>query len=107
MNAAWQSLRRDFGISLEAERKSVNTLRLYLGAVDKLSRWTQDNDGPDDPRNLTRAELTAFFAAMAKEWKPSTCSLTYRALQQFFGWMVREEEIDRSPMERMRPPQVA
>jgi integrase/recombinase XerC len=47
-----------------------------------------------------------FLAAMSKEWKPSTCSLNFRALQQFFGWLVREEEIDRSPMERMRPPQV-
>ena len=38
--------------------------------------------------------------------EPSTCSLNFRALQQFFGWLVREEEIDRSPMERMRPPSV-
>jgi len=36
----------------------------------------------------------------------STASLAYRALQQWFGWLVREEEIDRSPMERRRPPQV-
>jgi hypothetical protein len=33
---------------------------------------------------------------MSKEWKPSTCSLSFRALQQFFGGLVREEEIDRS-----------
>jgi integrase/recombinase XerC len=106
MHTAWQSLRRDFGISLEAEGKSANTLRLYLGAVDKLSGWVEEQGGTDDPRNLTRGDLTGFFAAMAKEWKPSTCSVAYRALQQFFGWMVREEEIDRSPMERMRPPHV-
>jgi hypothetical protein len=42
---------------------------------------------------------------MSKEWKPSTCSLSSRALQQFFGWLVREEEIDRSPMERMPTPE--
>jgi site-specific recombinase XerC len=42
---------------------------------------------------------------MSKEWKPSTCSLSFRALQQFFGWLVREEEIDRSPMERMPTPE--
>lgn len=102
----WQALQRDFAISLEAERKSPNTLRLYLGAVDKLSQWSQEHDGPADPCKITRAVLTEFFAAMAKEWKPSTCSLNYRALQQFFGWLIREEEIDRSPMERMRPPHV-
>jgi len=91
---------------MQAERKSANTLRLYLGAVDKLAQWVQANDGPDDPRELTRTDLALFMAAMNKEWKPSTCSLAFRALQQFFGWLVREEEIDRSPMERMRPPSV-
>lgn len=79
---------------------------MYLGAVDKLSGWVEEQRGPDDPRSLTRGELTGFFAAQAREWKPSTCSLVYRALQQFFGWMVREEEIERSPMERMRAPHV-
>jgi integrase/recombinase XerC len=102
----WQVLRRDFSTSLQAEGKSANTLRLYLGAVDKLEQWTRDNGGTDDPRALTRSDLTTFMAAMTNEWKPSTCSVNYRALQQFFGWLVREEEIDRSPMDRMRPPHV-
>jgi integrase/recombinase XerC len=102
----WQVFRRDFSTSLQAEGKSANTLRLYLGAVHKLEQWVADNNGPDDPCELPRTDLALFFAAMSKEWKPSTCSLNFRALQQFFGWLVREEEIDRSPMERMRPPSV-
>jgi site-specific recombinase XerC len=46
------------------------------------------------------------MADMQGTWKPGTCSLVYRALQQFFVWMVREEEIDRSPRERKRAPRV-
>ena len=53
---------------------------------------------------VTRGDLTQFMADMQTEWKPNTCSLVYRALQQFFGWMVREEEIERSPMIGMRAP---
>src|SRR4051794_39218127 len=106
MTTQWQVLRRDFSTSLQAERKSPNTLRLYLGAVDKLAGWVEANAGPDDPRELTRTDLTLFMSDMNKQWKPSTCSLNFRALQQFFGWLVREEEIDHSPMERMRPPSV-
>src|SRR3712207_718990 len=34
----------------------------------------------------------------------STANVVYRALQQFVKWLVDEEEIDRSPMERMKPP---
>jgi integrase/recombinase XerC len=75
MATQWQVLRRDFSTSLQAERKSANTLRLYLGAVDKLAQWAEANSGPDDPRKLTRTDLALFFAAMNKEWKPSTCSV--------------------------------
>ncbi len=102
----WQAFRRDFGVSLKAEGKSPNTLRLYLGAVDKLATWAAQNGGPDDPADVTRADLTAFMAAMTEQWKPATCSVVFRALQQFFNWMVREEELDRSPMDRMRAPAV-
>src|SRR4051794_40595272 len=106
VTGSWQALRRDFSVSLRAENKSANTQRLYLGAVDKLAGWTAENGGPDDPAQLTRAHLTAFMAAMTEQWKPATCSVVFRALQQFFGWLIREGEIDRSPMERMRPPAV-
>jgi integrase/recombinase XerC len=61
---------------------------------------------PVGPTRADEGDLTGFFAAMAKDWRPSTCSANYRALQQFFGWMVREEEINHSPMKRMRPPHV-
>jgi site-specific recombinase XerD len=82
----WQALRRDFAVSLKAENKSQNTQRIYLGAVD--------------------SELTSYLAAMTDRWQPSTCSVVFRALKQFFGWLIREGEIDRSPMERMRPPAI-
>ena len=46
------------------------------------------------------------MAHMTSTRSAYTASLTYRALQQWSGWLVREEEIDRSPMDRRRPPQV-
>ena len=38
--------------------------------------------------------------------KPTTLSVEFRALQQFWKWALEEEEIDRSPMERMKPPRI-
>ena len=37
---------------------------------------------------------------------PATVAKHYRSLQQLFVWLVDDGEIDRSPMERMRPPSV-
>lgn len=102
----WQALRRDYAVSMKVDDKSHDTQRIYLGAVDSLAAWCADNFGPDDPTKLTRTELTSFFAAMTGRWHPSTCSVVFRAQQQFFGWLIREGEIDRSPMERMRPPAI-
>jgi site-specific recombinase XerD len=104
MEQEWTALRRDFATTLRAENKSANTVRLYTGAVDKLSAWCIETGGPASPVAVTRTDLTRFMADMQTEWKPNTCSLVYRALQQLFGWMVREEEIERSPMNGMRAP---
>src|SRR3954447_11028981 len=60
----WQVLRRGFSTSMQAERKSANTLRLYLGAIDELAGWVEANDSPDDLRKLTRTDLALFMAAM-------------------------------------------
>lgn len=106
-DSRWQHLRRDFATSLRAEGKSPITSRLHLGAVDKLGRWCVENGGPDDPTNLTRSGLNAFTASVTDLWKLATCAVNFRALQQFFAWLVREEEeVDRSPMDRMRAPHV-
>jgi site-specific recombinase XerD len=77
-------LRRGFA----AENKAANTQRLYLGAVDKLAGWAAGTGRPDDPTKLTRSDLSEFMAAMTEQWKPATCSVTFRALRQFFGWLI-------------------
>src|SRR4028119_1122680 len=70
MTSRWQHPRRDFAISLRAEFKSPNSLRLYLGAVDELETRRLSNGGPDDPTAVTRAELTGFMASLTEHWKP-------------------------------------
>jgi hypothetical protein len=57
MATRWRVLRRDFSTSLQAEGNSPNTLRLYLGAADKLAQWAEANGGSTDPRQLTRTDL--------------------------------------------------
>jgi site-specific recombinase XerD len=51
-----------------------------------------------DPRLVTRRELIAFQAWMIETRSPATAVNKHKALQQFFRWLVDEEEIVRSPM---------
>ena len=55
---------------------------------------------------IQRADVEGFIAELLATRKPATASNRYRSLQAFFGWCVRESEIERSPMETMRPPSV-
>ncbi|WP_166487326.1 tyrosine-type recombinase/integrase [Geodermatophilus obscurus] len=103
MEQEWAALRRDFAISMRAEGKSVNTQRVYLRAVNRLGAWCVDMQR-GGPTRIRRQDVMAFLADMSETWSPGTRNLVYRALQQFFGWMVREEEIEKSPMAGMRAP---
>jgi integrase/recombinase XerC len=63
----------------------------------------QDGELPG-PRQLTRRHLEAYMAHLIDTRSASTANVVHRALQQLMRWLLDEEEIDRSPMERMRPP---
>jgi integrase/recombinase XerC len=55
------------------------------------------------PQQLTRGHLEAYMAHLIDTRSAATANVDYRALQQLMRWLL-DEEIDRSPMERMRPP---
>jgi site-specific recombinase XerC len=57
-----------------------------------------------DVEDVTKAHVQAFVGHLAATEAASTASNRYRALQQFFGWAVDEDEIDRTPMDRMSAP---
>jgi len=46
------------------------------------------------------------MAHLLERWRPSTASNRYKSLQQLFRWLVDEDEIAASPMDKMRPPKV-
>ena len=55
---------------------------------------------------IQRQHVDAFMNELHARTKPATASNRFRALQQFFKFAVEEEEINRSPMERMHRPAV-
>lgn len=99
------SLRDSFALHLGATR-SPKTSRIYLAALDGLIRYLGTQGMPTDARAVRREHVESYVAARRATVKPTTQSLEFRALQQFWKWALEEEEIERSPMERMSPPRV-
>ena len=88
----------------QAGNKSAKTLRIYLGALDTLSGYLIGQGMPCQVENVRREHLEAFLVARLERVKPSTASIEYRALQQFWKWAFEEDEIRVSPMAKMRGP---
>lgn len=111
----WDLLLTSWDRSMEAANKSDNTRRLYLNAARLFVVWLIAlDDAPDDAAGITRGHIEQFlidFRTLPSARRPEGRSAAYanqayRALQQLFAWLLDEGEIDRSPLDRMRPPVV-
>lgn len=91
---------------LAAQRMSPATLSTYSAAVNGLARFLAERGMPTAPAGIAREHVEAFITDLLVRWKPATAHNRYRGLRSFFGWLVDEGEIPRSPMERMKPPRL-
>jgi site-specific recombinase XerD len=102
---ALHTLRDSFRLHLDASR-AAQTSRIYLAALDALITHLQAQGMPTGARGVKREHVESYFARRRHQVKPTSLSVEFRALQQFWKWAVEEDEVDRSPMERMKPPRV-
>lgn len=87
---------------LRVHRRSPRTIQSYEEALTQLAAH---HDGADLTK-LDREAIEDYLLAVMERYKPTTAANRYRSLRAFYRWLVAEEFIDRSPMERMRPPKV-
>jgi site-specific recombinase XerD len=103
------SIRRlapSFEIALRARNLSPRTIRTYLEAVGLFARFLAEAGMPSAVEAIHREHVEAFLAAELERVSPTSVSIRYRALQQFFRWAVDDGEIAASPMTRMHAPVV-
>jgi integrase/recombinase XerC len=93
-------------LSMRASGRSDKTLTTYLDTLDALRRFLAERGMPG-LRELTTEHLREWFNDLYQRGnKPATVSVRYRALQQFFKWMVVEGERQENPLARVAPPKV-
>jgi integrase/recombinase XerC len=100
----WESLIRDFVRHLKGTNRAVNTQTIYRRAALGLAQFLEQDGELPAPGQLTRRHVEAYMAHLIDTRSATTANVVYRALQQLMRRLLDEEEIDRSPMERMRPP---
>ncbi|MEU7842668.1 phage integrase N-terminal SAM-like domain-containing protein [Micromonospora sp. NPDC049114] len=111
LSSTWAGYLRDWDRTLRAGNYPETTRYNYLLAAAQLARYLAEHspdpdavDAAKDPTEVTRGHAEAFQAWMIETRSPSTALNKHKGLQQFFKWLLAEEDIDRSPMDRVRQP---
>lgn len=97
---------RDFAAWMKYRNLSESTQRIYVSAAVSLATFVAATAESPDPAQVTRRHIEGFVRWRLEQVKAATVSADFRALQQFFKWLTREEEIDRNPMDGAEAPLV-
>lgn len=88
--------------SLRARNLAPKTVLTYRQSAEQLlAHATKRGLDP-----LSKDAVESFLIELATTWAAATVSVRFRALQQLFGWLEAEDEIDTNPLARMQPPVV-
>ncbi|MFC3897987.1 tyrosine-type recombinase/integrase [Lentzea rhizosphaerae] len=112
LSRTWAGFLRDWDRTLRSGNYPPTTRYNYLLAASQLARYLAECcsevravDAADDPAEVRKEHIEAFQAWMVETRSAATALNKHKGLQQFFKWlMLDEEEIDRSPMERVKQP---
>jgi site-specific recombinase XerD len=99
-----ERLAESFEVSLRARNLSDRTIETYLEAVRLFTGFLRSAGMPNEVSNITREHVEAFLASELERVSPSSVSIRYRGLQQFFRWCVEDGEVLASPTVNVRPP---
>ncbi len=104
-----------FGRYLRSQNRAENTVEGYTYAARRIAGWltTPSPDDPDDmPRpvdswdQVTTHHVEGYLASLIAERSSGYANNQFRALQQWFKWLAKEDEIAASPLTGMSPPKV-
>jgi integrase/recombinase XerC len=119
--AEWHSFVEEWDRSLRAANRPHTTRYNYELAVTQFADFLagpelpeflatmdmaahDDSDAAQDPTDVERKHVEWFITWMIHTRSPSTALNKYKSLQQFFKYLLDEDEIDRHPMAKLTQP---
>jgi site-specific recombinase XerD len=92
--------------SLRARNPAPKTLMTYTASADQFVAWLGDVGVTDIDQGTGLARRGIHHLSLLDTRSAATASVRYRALQQWFGWLEREDEVSPNPMAKLRSPTV-
>jgi integrase/recombinase XerC len=111
--SVWVGLLRDWDRTMRAGNYPATTRYNYLLAAVQLGLYLNDpqsatNEGScPEPAAVTKRQIEDFQAWMIATRSAATALNKHKSLQQFFRWLLGEDEIPQDPMARIRQPKTA
>ncbi len=92
-------------ISLQAERKSPNTIKAYGDSVRAFLAWSARHGRA---AALERRTVAAFTSALLADHgaAAATANVRHRSLRRFSAWLAEEGELAADPLLGIRPPKL-
>lgn len=106
METPLRDLLESWTIAMEAERKSPKTVEGYRDSVTQLADWLASTGHSGLLGDLTADDVRRWLVHLSGQRSESTVRTRYNGLRQYLAWCVVEGELDRSPMDTVRPPAV-
>ena len=91
---------------LRAENLSVRTVDTHDESVRQLVVFLDQQDASTQITAVSQAQIEEWIGYLLEHRAAATANNRFRGAQQFFKWLVLEDELDESPMARMKPPRV-
>lgn len=91
---------------MEGRNLSRSTIDGYLYTLKAFDAWLADNAGPHTVADITARHCRAFLADELATKASSTVHTRHKGLAVFFKFLVRDEVIDRNPMDAVDPPKI-
>jgi site-specific recombinase XerC len=109
----WAVYQMMFSDHLESMNAAPRTIDTYGLAVRQLGEFLRERGMPADPTRVTREYLIEWMRHVQRPKEESgrgmsaqTALQRYRSVSRFFAWLVETDEIQESPMAKMKPPRV-
>ena len=102
----------DFDDSRRARNRSPKTRDIYRAHINRLADWLDEHGHPTDVEDIDQRLLERWFTDLldgtssGRPLADTTVSMHYRSVRTFFSWLTREDEIEKSPFDKMSEPKV-